>query len=161
MLAMRTMTNAYMQKPMPQEKTQLATEWTGAQTALSSTAEKAVSQGARAAETGRLASPASGGQEREEERRPDVQTSQSPNSPLQLQPPPAQSYRTSQGLFYDCKPPLHPPLRPVAAQLTMRSRRLRIRLQLQLLVQHGRRRWRRQHARSPVQRASAPCQPPT
>jgi hypothetical protein len=53
-------------------------------------------QGARAAaETGRLAPQASGGQEREEQRLFDVQTSKLTSSPRQSQPPPfAHHYRT-------------------------------------------------------------------
>jgi len=60
------------------------------------------------------------------------------------------------------------PLRPLHGQLTVRRSRLprlglripRLPLEL-LLAQHARPRWRRQHACSPRQRASAPCQPQT
>ncbi|KAH5379845.1 hypothetical protein HBI33_154240 [Parastagonospora nodorum] len=54
----------------------------------------AAGQGARAAETGRLAQQASGGQDGAEERLPDLQTSQSTLSPPQQLSPLAQPFRT-------------------------------------------------------------------
>jgi hypothetical protein len=104
MIAIRAMTNHFTQDATPEKSSQLAGEWMDAQSELSTTVEGAGGQGARAAETGRLA-PASGGQDREEERLSDVQTSQ---DPLQLLSPLAQHYRTSQGFYDDCKPPLQP-----------------------------------------------------
>jgi hypothetical protein len=64
----------------------LPSQWTAAET---------VGQGARAAETGRLAPQAScSGQDRAEQRLPDVQTSQSTRSARQLSPLFAQLPRT-------------------------------------------------------------------
>jgi hypothetical protein len=71
-------------------------EWLHGHRGSPSAAVETGGQGARAAaETGRLAPQASGGQEREEQRLFDVQTSQLTSSPRQSQPPPfAHHYRT-------------------------------------------------------------------
>jgi hypothetical protein len=83
-------------------------EWMYAHVEAAFPAENAAGQGARAAETGRLAQQASRGQDREEERLPDLQTSQSTASPPQLLLPPAQYFRTSPDYFLDGVHPLQP-----------------------------------------------------
>jgi hypothetical protein len=76
--------------------TQAARDWLGAPSAQTRAAETG-GQGARAAETGRLA-PSGGGQDREERGLSTVQTSQSTARLSQARPPFAQSLRTLDAL---------------------------------------------------------------
>jgi hypothetical protein len=105
MIAMQAMTNPFTQDAILEERSQLAEEWMDAQSENSSIVAGADGQGARAAETDRLAP---GGQDREEERLSDVQTSQIVYDPRELELPFAQHYRTSQDFYDDGRLPLQP-----------------------------------------------------